>query len=475
MSRRSFRLDLAWRATLIVAVGLGAIAVVTYFALRAVLDRELDASILSVAQIQASSLTSAASGEMHFHEWELTPQEATSLHDVIRYAEVWRSDGVSLLRNQYMTSDLPLDRQHLARAGEGHLVWTETVWNGVAIRTLYYPLERLGPLHHHHVLQVAAPLTARNQMLERALAFFALLTLTMCAAAFLGSSWLADRAIRPVHEVIDQAEEIRAGSLHRRIQAYEGVREYHRLVEVLNTMLGRIEGAFEAQRRFTADASHELRSPLTAMRGELDLALRRERSPEEYRRVIVSTLEEVVRLSRVTQDLLVLARSDAGALRPGKEPADVGDIAANIVDRLRGTAEGKGVALDLHRGADTMATVDSSMVGQVVWNLTDNALKFTPAGGRTDVSVRREGGAVVIDVQDTGPGFAAPEQAFRRFYREDPARTHSGSETSTGLGLAIVQAVAEAHGGSVQALNLPEGGGRVVVRLPVGEEGREAR
>ncbi len=448
------------------AVGLGAIAAVTYFTLRSVLDRELDASILNVASIQASSLTAAPSGEMHFHEWELTPGEATSLRDLIRYAEVWRADGVSLLRNQYMTSDLPLDREHLARAAEGNLVWTETTWNGMRIRTLYYPLERLGTAHHRHVLQVAAPLTSRNQMLMRVLAFFALLTVTMCGAAFVGAAWLADRAMRPVHEVIDQAEAIRAGSLDRRIHAYAEVREYHRLVEVLNSMLGRIQGAFEAQRRFTADASHELRSPLTAMRGELDLALRRDRSPEEYRRVLDSTLEEVVRLSRITEDLLVLARSDAGALRPRKEPVDVTGVAERVLERLGAVAREKGVTFGFSTEGDTTARVDLGLLGQVVWNLADNAIKFTPSDGRVDVVVRREGTDVVLHVRDTGPGFGAPEHAFRRFYREDAARTHDTPESGTGLGLAIVQAVAEAHGGLATASNGDEGGARVTVRFP---------
>ncbi len=469
MSRRSFRLDLAWRATATMVLGLGAIATVTYFTLRAALDRELDASILSVAQIQASSLTSAPSGVMRFHDWELTPQEAASMRNVIRYAEVWRSDGVSLLRNQYMTSDLPLDRADLARADSGHLVWTETTWHDLPIRTLYYPLVRLGPLHHHHILQVAATLTARNQMLGRTVTFFALLIVTMSAAAFLGASWLADRAMRPVYEVIDQADEIRAGSLDRRIRAWAGVREYHRLVEVLNTMLERIQGAFEAQRRFTADASHELRSPLTAMRGELDLALRRERSPEEYRRVIGSTLEEVVRLSRITEDLLVLARSDSGALGPRPERVDAGEVAARVIERLSAAAERKGVALELHREGETTAWVDAGMVGQIAWNLTDNAIKFTPEGGRVDVWVRRDAADVVVEVVDTGPGFEAPAQAFRRFYREDVARAHGTPEAGTGLGLAIVQALTEAHGGSALVLNGPEGGARVVVRLPAGE------
>lgn len=462
---RSFRFQLAVRAAAAMALGLGTVGAVTLWALRATLDREINASILSVASIQAASLTESPTGEMLFHEWQLTPDEAASLQDLVRYAQVWQADGVSLLRSQYMTSDLPLDREHLARAGDGEVVWTEVSWDGVPIRTLYYPLERHGPLHERHVLQVAASLASRNEMVVRVALFLVLLTAALSGATFVGSSWLAAKAMRPVNEVIDQAEDIGGRSLDRRIHAYADHQEYRRLVEVLNTMLGRIQGAFDAQRRFTADASHELRSPLTAMRGELELALRRERAPEEYRAVLESTLEEVVRLSRITEDLLVLARSDSGALQPRLEPCDAAAVVGRVMDRLQGSAGEKGVSLTLGDPGPVWGVADPGLLGQVAWNLVENAVKFTPAGGRVEVRVR--GGApLVLEVLDTGPGFSQPEVAFRRFYREDPARSHADASDGTGLGLAIVQAVAEAHGGTARAENRAAGGARVVVELP---------
>ncbi|MDP2954817.1 MAG: ATP-binding protein [Longimicrobiales bacterium] len=464
---RSFRVQLALRAAGVMALGLGAVGTVTLWALRATLDREINASILGVASIQAASLTDAPGGEMTFHEWELTPDEAASLRDLVRYAQVWQADGVSLLRSRYMTSDLPLDREHLARAGAGVLVWTETEWERIPIRTLYYPLERHGPAHERHVLQVAASLSTRNQLLARVAGFLVLLTGLLSAATFAGSSWLAGKAMRPVHEVIDQADEIGGGSLDRRIQAYADYHEYRRLVEVLNTMLARIQGAFDAQRRFTADASHELRAPLTAMRGELELALRRERAPEEYRQVLTSTLEEVVRLSRISEALLVLARSDSGALRPRVESCDVAAVVARVLERLQGRADERGVRLVSAPSEDIWAVADPGLLGQVAWNLVENALKFTPRGGGVEVAVAAGPDGIALEVSDTGPGFRHPEQAFRRFYREDPARSHGTPADGTGLGLAIVRAVAEAHGGDALAENRPEGGARVVVTLPV--------
>lgn len=461
----SFRFQLARRGAAGATIGLVALSAVTLFTLRAVLDRELNASVLNVASIQAASVADGPSGDMHLHEWDLTPDEAASVRDLIRYAQVWNADGVSLLRSRYMTSDLPPDAEALARALSGELAWTEQEFEGSPVRTLFYPLERLGEAHEAHVLQVAAPLAARNQTLNRAAAFLTLLTILLGGVTFAGSSWLAGRAVRPVHEIIDQAEEIGADSLGRGIQAYADTLEYRRLVDVLNTMLKRIQSGFEAQRRFTADASHELRSPLTAMRGEIELALRRQRDPQEYVRTLNSTLEEVVRLSNIAEDLLTLARSDAAALRPHVELGDATQIAAGVMERLHTRAESQSITLELRSNGPTPALVDPALFGQAVWNLTDNALKFTPSGGLVRVSVTEAPDGISLAVEDTGPGLGDLDSTtvFERFSRADSARTRG---SGTGLGLAIVKAVAEAHGGTVSAESRSSGGTRFTVRLP---------
>ena len=463
----SFRFHLAIRFTAAMVGAAAVIAVASLLALRALLDGELNGTIQNMASIQAASLTD--SPEMHFHEWELTPDEADSVRDLIRYAQVWSTSGQSLLRSRFMTADLPLDREAVSQADAGELVWREQSFAGVPIRSFYYPLARFGPAHKSHVLQVAAPLLARHQMVERLALFFAGVTLLVGAASFGGSWWLAGRAVRPVHEVIDQAEAIGAGSLDHRIDAYADTHEYRRLVEVLNTMLARIQGTFETQRRFTADASHELRSPLTALRGEIEVALRREREPGEYRRVLESNLEEIARLTRITEDLLTLARSDAGVLRPGSESVHARELAEWVVERLHQRAEEKGISLSLRSRGDTLVQADDRLLGQVMWNLVENALKFTPAGGAIEVEIESIEGALEISVTDSGPGLGSdPERIFDRFYRADASRTPGDESSGTGLGLAIVKAIADGHGGSVRAENMAGGGARVSVALPLG-------
>ena len=164
---RSFRFILGIRVTVVMTGAVAAVALSSFLVLRQALDRELNASLISVASVQAASVTDDPSGEMRFHEWELTPDEAVSLRDLVRYLQIWNAEGESLIRSRFIDEDLPLDTVALARAGKGALAWAEGTFQGVQVRALYYPLERLGELHTRHVLQVAAPLAARDRVLRQ--------------------------------------------------------------------------------------------------------------------------------------------------------------------------------------------------------------------------------------------------------------------------------------------------------------------
>lgn len=458
--KRAFRLQLAVRFTVAMAATVIGLGILSFVAIRHTLDSEIDATLLNVASLQAGSAAHEETGRMRLHEWELTAEEAASIRDLNRYAQIWAEDGTSLLRTRYLTADLPLDPAALARAVAGELAWTEHTYASVPIRSIYYPLGRFGVEHDTHVLQVAAPLEARNRTLRSVALLLLLTAVVVPAGTFAGSWWLAGRAVRPVHEIIDQAEEIGAATLGRRITAYAESEEYHRLVEVLNTMLARLERVFQAQKRFTADAGHELRSPLTALRGELELALRRDREPAEYRRVIGSSLEEVERLSRTAEDLLTLARSDAGVIEPALRLLDPAELVERVLARLRPLAEQQGVQLASALGAGHRVYADADLMERMIWNLAENALKFSDPGTRVAISITGDADEVVLEVADQGPGIAAgdDERIFEPFYRADLARTRSESGGGSGLGLAIVRALARAHDARVSAANGPARG-----------------
>jgi two-component system, OmpR family, sensor kinase len=451
------------------AVAITGVSVVTLGVLRMSLDQELDASILSVASIQAASLIDGPDGEMHFHEWDLSPEEAVSVRELNRFAQVWTSAGESMLRSQYMTEDLPLSEEALLASVGGEVVWREAEFDGDPVRSLYYPLGRLGPSHETHVLQVAATLNGRNAMMRRGFVFLGGIGVLVVIGTFFGSWWLAGSVVRPVHDIIDQAEAIEADSAAR-ISAYADSEEYMRLVGTLNTMLERLHRAFTGQRRFTSDASHELRTPLTVLRGELELSLRKPRSGEEYREVLESSLEEVLRLSNITEELLLLARTDAGAERLNLEDASLAEAARIVCDRLSKGATERDVHLDVVETSEALGLFDVVLIHQVISNLVGNALKFTPVGGRVRVTVSGAPDVIFLSVDDSGPGLGSdPMRVFERFFQVDPARTSTSNRPrGSGLGLSIVAAIVGAHGGRVEAGVSDLGGAEVRVSLPRG-------
>jgi two-component system OmpR family sensor kinase len=310
-----------------------------------------------------------------------------------------------------------------------------------------YPLRLVGPAHGMHLLQVAAPLAP----LERTLRDFMLLGLLLIGLAAGGAfvvGWrIAGTALTPTAEITAQAEAIQEGTPTPTITAHADVDEFARLVQVLNAMLGRLDRASAIQRRFTADASHEIRGPLTALRGELDLALKRERSPVEYRETLERCREEVIRLTRLATDLLTLARSDAGLTPQDQAEVDLRLVAERVIGRFQAAAEGRGLRLTVH-GPATVVRGDPSMLERIVSNLVDNALKHSPAGGAVTLELD-SAESPGLTVRDQGPGVAEADQPhlFNRFFRGD---RHPRDSASTGLGLAIAKAAAEAHGGRLE-------------------------
>jgi heavy metal sensor kinase len=280
--------------------------------------------------------------------------------------------------------------------------------------------------------------------------------------------WIvAGAALRPVERLRVEAEAVSASEPGRRLPAPGTRDELARLADSLNGMLERLERAVERERRFLADASHELRTPLANLRAEIDLALRRARTPDELTASLRSASEESERLVRLAEDLLALARAEDGELRLRREPTDLGQLVTATLDSFAGRATSLGV--DLRAQIDTAVTtpVDRIRMRQAIGNLVDNGLRHTPAGGAITVGIGQTEDGVEIAVEDTGPGF--PDDFGARvgsgFSRPDLDRGRDNR--GTGLGLAIVRAVVEAHGGSLRAETGAGGGARVVIGLSV--------
>ncbi len=279
----------------------------------------------------------------------------------------------------------------------------------------------------------------------------------------LGGNAIVREGLRPLHRMADIASEIEAKDLSRRIGAPRTRDELGRLAEAFDRMLDRLQSSFIRERRFTSDASHELRAPLAVLRASADYALLRERNPAEYRRALETILAEADALEAVTRDLLAIARAENTISR--SEPVDVARSAAGAADRMSVLATARRIAIERAITPGTMAAGDAAAFSRVAVALLHNALKFAREGGRVEIRVAQENGFAVFEVADDGPGFTpqALRHATERFWRDDTSRTRGHG---TGLGLAIAHASVAAMGGSLALANRDGGGAQVSVRLP---------
>jgi heavy metal sensor kinase len=283
--------------------------------------------------------------------------------------------------------------------------------------------------------------------------------------AVLGGTFLSRQALRPVTESIRTARRLVPEDLSERLPLSGSGDELDELAATINGLLDRIAAYHARAVRFTADASHELRSPLGAMRAAIEVALQKPRSSEEYRSVLATLGEQCDRLTHLVNGLLLLARADAGEILVAREPVDVASLAREVVELFDPVAEEKGVDLVTEITGPVTITGDPSRLRQLMTNLLDNALRFTDGGGSAVVSVGRGERTAIICVRDTGPGISAEHlpHVFDRFYQADSSRASGGC----GLGLSICRWIVQAHGGSIEAASTEGKGAEFTVELPV--------
>ena len=364
------------------------------------------------------------------------------------------------------TGRLPLSAQALNRASAG-LETFETL-EGLGpypVRVLTHPVREAGRITS--LIQVGMSLESVSVTRRRFLLVMAAVLPLAVLLAGSGGWLLARRALRPVDQMTEAARRISAEHLDERVHTTGTGDELDRLAATLNDMLGRLDVTFRQIRQFSADASHELQTPLTILQGELEVALRAPRTPDEYRRVLTSALEESGRIARLVEGLLLLSRADAGVLRMDHQPVDLARLVAEVCEHSQVLAKARGVTLDL--GPLTPVTIqgDHQHLRRLLLNLVDNGLKYTLAGGRVTLALHQDGAWAVLRVADTGIGLAPGEQEriFQRFYRA-PAAMSRGEEGS-GLGLCIARSIVEAHGGCIQVESAEGHGSIFTVCLPL--------
>jgi len=281
-----------------------------------------------------------------------------------------------------------------------------------------------------------------------------------------GGWWLATRAIRPIEDISATATKIAAGDLSQRINATDTENELGRLAGVLNSTFARLEAAFSHQARFTSDASHELRTPISVVLTQTQGALSRERSAAEYRDALEVCQRAAQRMRKLTESLLELARLDAGQEPFKRQPFELSRVTAEAVELVRPLAAERGIRISCELPV-VSCPGDPDRIGQVVTNLLTNAIQFNRPGGEVRVSARADNGSAALAVSDTGEGIPAEDlpHIFERFYRVDKSR--SGAQGRNGLGLAISKAIADAHGGIIEVSSQPGVGSTFTLKLPL--------
>jgi signal transduction histidine kinase len=315
-------------------------------------------------------------------------------------------------------------------------------------------------------LQVGRLLDSRAVLLSPLRGAFAGVGAGALVLSIAAGTVLAWRSTRPLRAVSDTTRRIlETGDLSARVPGPGGTSELARLVSQLNTLLDKNAAHVRVLRETLDNLAHDLRTPITRLRGTAELALQDAGDPAEARAALADCVNESDRLLHLLETLLDISAAEAGALQLNRDVVDVRSLTERAVDLYREVAEEKGIGLTLAQPDPVEASIDSVRLGQAINNLVDNALKYTPPGGRVELAVRTEPGVIVLSVTDNGPGVPAGEREaiFRRLYRGDASRSQRG----LGLGLSMVKAIVEAHGGTVNVDDAPGGGARFTVRIPL--------
>lgn len=430
-----------------------------YGTLARALERSLDEGITSEAQT-AAALMLEELDEMHGDG----PRAAS---DVLSEMQP-RGSVIGILEGaRILAASGPIGDLQKMPAGSADAVWANPTWGKNGARAAAH---RFTWANRPFTVISIASLDSTAQELHALREALWLALPPLLALAALGGYLLTRRGLGPLGAMAAQTQRISSDNLSTRLEIGNAAKELASLAASFNALLSRLDRSFDSMRRFVQDASHEIRTPLAVIRGEAEVALAKERGPAEYQESLAVIQEESRRLSRLVEDLLNLARADAGRVQLHVEELYLNDLVAECCRSIEPQAAARNIQLQCGAREDVALRGDEELLRRMVWNLLDNAVRYTPPGGKVSASVEAQDGEVRVRVADTGVGIA-PEAAahvFERFYRVDQARSRQqpgAAPACFGLGLSIVQWIAESHHGTVELTSQPGAGSTFTVRL----------
>ena len=404
------------------------------------------------------------------HEVEVTQNDSTEFDQIWNqiYEHTLLSPKKQIIQIRDRNGDILYKSYSL---GKEDIIFEDIPFNTTKLVTIYdaqgQPLRLAVTQNAFAKIYVAYPEAEIGEVLGNLFYIFIILVPVALILSVLGGWFLANKSLKPVDKITKTARDITAQNLDQRIVTVDVDDEIGRLILTFNDMIGRLQSSFDQIKQFSIDASHELRTPLTVMRGELELALRSKQPNEGYRQILSSTLDEILRMSSIIENLLLLAKGDIGKSTITFEQVALAPIIRELHEDGEMLAERKHIQMNLETVEDLSVSGDTVRLRQLVLNLLDNAIKYTPEYGTVALSLVRENGSAKIVVQDNGIGIPPEDQPkiFDRFYRVDKGRSRELG--GTGLGLSIAQWITETHGGKIFVQSEVNKGSTFSVLLPL--------
>lgn len=470
---RSLRFRLTFWYALSLAVIMAASGTLWHWYLGNELHDHLDERLKIIAEDVVAFQSLTHEGDLLHHKPE--PDHCRNLEEFLRRHNWGEYVQVRTRHGEIACFSSNLQKDHLPLTREGRQTLEERIPVFENLKGSPFTGNRMltVPIFMDRKLAGVVQVASDTSAVDKALDHLRIILLTFSPLALLaitlGGWFLAGRALAPVTRITRSMHRINAENLYQRLPVSETMDEISTLAETFNAMLARLEDSFRRIKQFSGDASHELRTPLTILKGETEVALRWAKTPEEFQKMLVSNMEEINRMERIIEDLLMLAKSEAGELPMEKKPLSLSDLLQELYLAGRALAEGRQILVLLKIGVDEEITIqgDELRLRQMFLNLISNAVKYTPAPGKVEISLRVDGDDAVIVVADTGIGIPARHlpHIFDRFYRIDEARNREAG--GAGLGLAIVKWIVDAHEGKIEIASTPGQGSEFVVRLPL--------
>jgi two-component system heavy metal sensor histidine kinase CusS len=436
-----------------------------YWTLTKGFDREDDQYLTEKINV-LRTLLGDRKGNARTIEWEVQGEAFTRPSAAV-LSRVVSGEGAVVLETSGMSRELP-PAVFPAQKEPGSGVEIQS--GGKTFRVMSAYVASNSPQTETYHVQVAVDLThEKNLLASYRKQLWLVLGLGLLVCVFVGYR-IGQHGIRPVQEIGATMQHIGGTTLNRRVDAAQLPSELSALGAAFNEMLDRLEDAFGRLSRFSSDIAHELRTPINNLRGEVEVALAKPRPVEEHREILSSLLEEFVRLSRLIDSLLFLARSENPQTEIRRDQLFVDNELGTIRDFYEAAASESGALLTIEAQEGITALLDRTLFQRAVANLVENALTHTPAGGSVALSAAQTNGELLVTVSDTGSGIPPEHLAhvFDRFYRVDPARAKNRG--SAGLGLAIVKSIASLHGGSVRIASKPGRGTQVTLVFPCSQQ-----